>query len=154
MIKEKEVDTLKEKIDYRYTEEDGHAQVIIHYKNKTFYGEAICHENDIDFKSRRTGLTIAEDRAFINYMKYICDNEIKPKIAALKQLYYSMKHSRQFNPKSYEAKMLYRQIRNYEEDLNNIKAAIEDTKNRLNKFIEDKDKFYKKLREKRVQTTE
>ena len=87
-------------------------------------------------------------------MEHICDNEIKPKIAALKQLYYSMKHSTQFNPHSYEAKMLYRQIKYHEEDLNNMKMAIKDTKVRINKFIKDKEKLYNKLRENRGQTTE
>lgn len=75
---------MKKKVEYKYDEQNGYAQVIIHYKNKAFYGVALCHDNDIDFKSEYTGLTIAEDRALVSYMEHICDNEIKPKIAALK----------------------------------------------------------------------
>jgi len=40
-----------------------------------------------------------------------------------------MKHSSQFNPKSYEAKMLFRQIKQREEDLKILKFSIQDLRN-------------------------
>ena len=58
--------------------------------------------------SEKTGNEIAYSRALIEAYNYRRNCIIKPGLKALNQLYYSMKHSKKFNKKSYEMKMLYR----------------------------------------------
>ena len=96
--------------EYFWNEEHGIASASIYYKNYTFTGKAYCHPEDRDMMSKLTGQTIAEMRATIKYLKFVRDCELQPQLKALKQLYYSMNYSKHFDPKSYEAKMLYKQM--------------------------------------------
>lgn len=100
-------------------------------------------------KNEKTGLTIAEYRAHIAQAKGIRDNEIKPGLAALKQLKYSINQSKYFDKTSYEYKMLIQQIKNYEQDLIFIKNTIALQKANLNKYMSDKADFYEKIRKNR-----
>lgn len=134
---------------YAWDEEVGTASCVIFYKDKQFVGIACCHPEDDDMRSALTGQTIAEMRATIDYLKYVRDVEIKPQLASLKQLYFSMKHSKRFNPKSYEAKTLIRHIKSYEDDLANIKKMIEQERTDLRQYINQKDAMYRLLRSKR-----
>lgn len=74
-------------------------------KGRVFIGTAMCHEDDKDMKSRRTGEEISYRRARIEQLRTL-RSDLKLELKALKQLYYSMKHSSHFNSKSYENKML------------------------------------------------
>lgn len=114
-----------------------------------FIGEAICHEDDYDMCSRRTGQEIAFARAKIKHMQHIKNNEIKPKLDALKHLYGCMAHSSKFNPESYENTMLQRQIRLLEFDLATINEMIKYERENLKTYINDKDRMYKHIRKKR-----
>lgn len=117
---------MKNCVSTSWDEESGVALFTIQYKNKYFTGTATCCEEDKEFKSEIFGEALAEIRATRKYFAFIRDNEKIPELKALNQLYYSMKHSSQFNPKSYEAKMLFRQIKQREEDLKIIKFLIQD----------------------------
>lgn len=97
--------------------------------------------------SEKTGEHIAYLRALIESLKYRRENELKPQLAVLNQLYYSMNRSKYFNPKSYETKMLFRRINAIKEDLKQTNLLITKYKLELQDFIEQKDIFYKKLRE-------
>ena len=97
--------------------------------------------------SKLTGQTIAEYRATIKYLQFIRDCELQPQLKALKQLYYSMNHSKYFSPKSYEAKMLYRQINILQEDLKENKYLIDFTKAQLEAYIVGKEHDHQQLRE-------
>jgi predicted Zn-dependent peptidase len=88
-------------------------------------------------------------RANIALLQHRRDNEILPGLKSLKQLYYSMKHSTSFNPKAYESKMLFNQIKNHEEDLELTKEMLEHLRKKLKTYIDEKDKRYKQLRERR-----
>ena len=112
-------------------------------------GQAFCHEDDLDMASEKTGNEIAYKRAKIDLLRLIRDYELKPRLQALHQLYYSMKHSTQFNPKSYENKMLQRQIRLIEFDLETIKELIAEEQIKLKEYINSKDAFYKAVRKNR-----
>lgn len=131
---------------YLWREEDKTALTTIFYKNYTFTGEAHCHPDDQDMMSKLTGQTIAEYRATIKYLRFVRDCELQPQLKALKQLYYNMKHSKNFNPKSYEAIMLYRQIRHIEEDLKEIGFMITNTKDNLQCYLNTKEKDHIQLR--------
>ena len=109
-----------------FNEEEGLTTAIIDYKGFSFTGRACC--NPEDRFSEYIGGTLAEIRATQKYLQFIRDNEIKPQLQALKQLYYSMNKSKKYNPKSYEAIMLQRQIRQREDDLEAVKEYLSQNK--------------------------
>ena len=133
--------------EYTWDEEFGVASCTIFYKDMEFYGHAACHPDDEDMMSRLVGQTIAEMRATIWYLCHVRDNELRPQLQSLYQLYYSMKHSKKFNKKSYEAKMLYRQIHSLENNLNTVKQDIAELKQKLTNYIEQKDLDHKAIKE-------
>ena len=137
---------MKQEPIFNWDPEEGVASCIIKYKNQTFCGVAMCHEEDKDMMSEKTGMEIAYRRATIDYLKYVRDMELKPALKALKQLYYTMKHSTHFNPNSYENSKLQRHIRMYEFDLETINELIVDERKNLKDYINKKDEFYKKTR--------
>lgn len=143
----------KNSIDYAWNEKDGIATCIIRGdirgRVREYVGTAHVHPEDEDMKSELVGCEIAEYRANIELMKDYLVNELEPGLAALKQLYYSMKHSSQFSPKGYEAKMLYRQIRLKEEDIEFIKQEIAKIKQFIKYYINRKDQNYQHIRKKR-----
>ena len=112
--------------EYKWDEDMGYAQCYIYYRDQVFEGDALCHKDDIKYKSRTVGESLAQYRATRYYLAWVRDNEVLPQLKALNQLYYSMKYSTQFNPKSYEAKMLFRQIRQKKEDIEGIRQLITD----------------------------
>lgn len=74
--------------------------------DRKYIGTSICHPDDLDMMNEKTGCEIAHRRAEIMMLKGYVKNELKPRLRALKQLYYSMNRSQYFNEKSYENKML------------------------------------------------
>lgn len=127
---------------------DGDAICTIQYKNQTFIGKAVCHPDDLDFESERTGLFIAETRAIIQGLRFQRECEIKPALNVLYHLYGNMATSKNFNPKSYEAKMIRSQIKVLENDLAAINADLANERKNLKEYIDKKDILYKKLRAK------
>ena len=133
--------------EYTWSERYGTATCTLFYKNYEFSGVANCHPDDQDMMSKLTGQTIAEYRATLKYLRFIRDCELQPQLKSLKQLYYSMNHSKYFNPKSYEAKMLYRQINHLTEDLKENKYLIDLTKSELEAYLTTKERDHKQLRD-------
>lgn len=136
---------------FAWNPEEGIATCIITDHNEVYVGTAQCHPDDIDMMSEKTGCHIAMERAVIQGLQSIRKNELKPQLASLKQLYYSMNRSKYFNPKSYEAKTLNRQIKIKEEDIRLITNEIYRRKEELMDFINSKDAFYKTIRANREQ---
>lgn len=134
-----------------WDEETGCASCIMYYKDETFYGYAICADEDRDMMSEKTGLSIAESRAYIKYLQYRRNVEIKNELRGLNQLYYTMKHSTHFNPESYEARTLMRQIKIREEDMETLRQLINVERNNLTTFIIKKERFYQTIRQNRKQ---
>ena len=108
-------------------------------------GIATCHPADEDMKNNHTGCEIAFRRATINVYRYY-KNDLKIRLGALKQLYYSMNRSKKFNEKSYENIMLQRQIHLLESDLATIKDLITTEKQNLHDYITAKENFYTVIR--------
>ena len=133
--------------EYTWSERYGTATCTLFYKNYEFTGIANCHPDDKDMMSKLTGQTIAEYRATLKYLRFIRDCELQPQLKSLKQLYYSMNHSKYFNPKSYEVKMLYRQINQLTEDLKENKYLIDLTKSQLDAYLTTKERDHKQLRD-------
>lgn len=138
------------KDSYTWDEEKGIATYIINYKGMEFGESAFCHPDDQDMKSKLIGLHIAEARASLLYLRYRRDNELRPQLESLKQLYYSMSHSAQFNPKSYEAKMLFKQINRITKELKTTKKAISYIKEGLFQYMREKDEYHEYVRRKRA----
>lgn len=136
----------KEKVIYNYNEDTGIAFCTIYEYGLEFMGAALCHPDDKDMKSERTGCEIANRRAYIHLLCHERDNIIAPQLKALKQLYYSINKSKNFNKKGYAEKALYRHVRMLEHDLTAIKAEIATERQSLKDYIEGKEKFYQRHR--------
>lgn len=134
------------KFNMEWDAENGITTCILTSDIGNFIGVARCHPDDTDMMSEKVGGEIACCRAAINALKHERDCIIKPSLKALKQLQYSMKHSTKFNPKSYENKMLRRQIENWELDLNVVNDMINTEKETLKQYINTKEELYQKLR--------
>ena len=134
------------KYEYDWSQEFGWATCTIQDHDLIFTGAAQCHPDDEDMKNHLSGQTIAEARASIKYLKHIRDNELRPQLKILKQLYYSMNRSQHFNRKSYEAKMLFRQINRITKDIENVNHDINTLKLMISAYIDQKDEEYKKIR--------
>lgn len=131
---------------FEWNEEIGQAYcVLTDNRGRVSIGTATCHPEDEDMKSRRTGEEIAFRRARIENMRAV-RADLSSELRALNQLYYSMKHSSKFNPKSYENKMLQRRIRATEFDLATIKEMLTTERENLKKLLQEKDKFYTQVR--------
>ncbi len=131
----------------KYNYDHGVSLFIIYYKNQVFIGEAHCHDDDMDMASERTGLTIAEARATIKMKKFIRQYEIKPVIESYKHLLKNIQSSSKHNPKAYESCMLRSQLAHWENKLTEITNDINEEAKYLGEYIEQKDKLYKRLRD-------
>ena len=131
---------------FEWNEEIGQAYcVITDKKDRVFVGTATCHPDDADMKSRRTGEEIAFRRARIESMRAV-RTDLQSELGALNQLYYSMKQSTRFNPKSYENIMLQRRIRAINFDLDTIKEMLTTERESLRDLIQETDKFSSQVR--------
>jgi hypothetical protein len=134
---------------YEWQPEEGLAICKVYYNNIEFKGTASCHPDDIDMCSKMTGQTIAELRAEIKKLQHIRDNELRPQLKVLNQLYYAMNRSKEYNKKSYESKMLYRAIKNISNELDMIKEMLDSDRKFLKDYIGLKDIYYKNIRSRR-----
>ena len=124
------------------------ATCLLESNGQVFYGQAVCHPDDQDMCSEKTGIEIAIKRATIDAYCYYRDC-LKERLTALNQLYYSINKSKQYNPKAYESRMLRRQICIINSDLTTTKEIIAQLRNELNDYIKAKDVFYNQIRKNR-----
>lgn len=97
-----------------------------------------------------TGVHIAQERAIIKLLQYR-RNEIKHRLAALNQLFYSVNCSKKYDPHGYMENMLQHQIDNTQEDLIAIKQNLKERQVNLFQYINSKDDFYQHIRKNRGQ---
>lgn len=109
-------------------------------------GTAECHPNDEDMANEKTGCYIAERRAYIKYLGYIRDNEIKPELKALKKFYNVINQSKYYNEQDYSNQMLLRNIKRLEDDLAALKEEIQEERQSLKNYIDEKETFYQNVR--------
>lgn len=117
--------------------------------DRVHVGIAQCHEYDFDMQNKITGLQIAYQRAEIASLKSHIQDELKPRLRALHQLYYSMNRSKKFNSNSYENKMLKRQIHIIKNDIITAKEMLVELEENLKIYLDEKEKLYQKIRNKR-----
>lgn len=133
---------------FNWDEETGIASCILSDGEKVYTGLAQCHPDDEDMKGQKTGCEIAFRRAKINALRGYRD-ELKTQLKALNQLFYSINKSKKFNSKSYENRMLQRQIRMINFDLTTTKEMIASEEQSLRAYIKSKDVFYVQTRKRR-----
>lgn len=137
---------MKYEPSFTWDETNGIAQCTISNGTNKYVGTSKCHPDDQDMLSEKVGCFIALKRAEIKYLKGMRVNEILPGLRALQQLYYSMNCSKRFNPNSYENSMLWRQIRNKENDLVAVDELIATAQQELKSHIENSELLYSKVR--------
>lgn len=130
---------------FEWDEALGLASCILTDGKRTYYGTASCSEEDREFCSEKTGCEIAFRRARIHMYQGYRD-EIKIRLEALNQYYYSINKSKHYNPKSYEARMLQRQIKMTESDLSLAKELLITEKMNLRAYLTAKATFYNNVR--------
>lgn len=118
-------------------------------KGNMFVGKARCHPDDQEFESEKIGYTIAMRRSIVKVLKHYIKNEIKPKLKAFQDLYKSMQTSSHFNYKSYEARRIYKEMKNIEADLETFQEMILTVEEDLKQYLESKELFHKKIRDMR-----
>ena len=129
-------------LEFVFDEENGTTICVMKYDSRDFIGTAVCAPEDMDYLSKKTGQEIAFNRASVEVLKYdkFC---LTQELKGLKSLYYSIKHSKKYNPKSYEAIMLRHQINMRENDIAQLKVDIKTTQQYIKNYINQKDKAYK-----------
>lgn len=132
--------------EVQYSYDHGDSLFVIYYNGESFVGTAHCHDEDKDMESERTGLTIAEARAYIKMLKAKKKYEIQPKIDVLRHLLKNIQSSKHHDPKAYESCMLRSQLAHWEDKLEEINTDIADEERSLQDYIKQKDKLYQKLR--------
>ena len=133
---------------FHWDEETGVSSCILSDGERVYTGFAHCHPDDEDMKGEKTGCEIALRRAKIAALRGYRD-ELKIRLSALNQYYHSMNMSHRFNEKSYENKMLQRQIRQIKFDLDTAKEMIASEELSLRAYIKSKDVFYTQTRKRR-----
>ena len=133
---------------FHWDENTGVSSCLLSYGERVYTGFARCHPDDEDMKGEKTGCEIALRRAKIAALRGYRD-ELKIRLSALNQYYHSMNMSYRFNEKSYENKMLQRQIRQIKFDLDTTKEMIASEEENLRAYIKQKDEFYTKTRMRR-----
>ena len=135
------------KQEFEWNDELGLATcTLTNNKGQQFYGVAECHDDDLDFKSEKTGCEIALRRAALSALRHQRDGELIPELNILKHLYNNISQSKKFDPKSYEVKMLKRQIYFKEAELADIRDVIHSQMADLYIYLKSKDIFYKQTR--------
>ena len=106
------------------------------------YGKATCHDDDEQWKSELTGKYIAMTRAQIDILRKKRDYEIIPSIMALEHVLSTMEQSKKYNPKSYEAIRIKKELKHYQEDLHMVQTIIVDEQENLRLYLAGKDQLH------------
>lgn len=131
--------------NYLYDKDSGVSTYIIEYESQYFTGIAHCAPEDADMQNEKTGINIAQRRAIIKLFQYR-RNELKHKLAALNQLYYSVNKSKKYDSHGYMENMLEHQRQQIQDELNLMKDTLKNEQQSLQQYLKNKDEFYKRIR--------
>ena len=137
---------------YEWDAEKGVATCILTVGDDEFIGKAYCHPEDEDMSTKMTGFSIAFMRAEIKSYKQK-KKDMKIALSAYVHLYSTMSRSKKFNRWSYEGVMLKRKIKQCEAELAALTSKIADLESDLQWYIDEKEKFFNKLRKFRKNQT-
>jgi len=85
-------------------------------------------------------------RAQIDILRKKRDYELKPSIMAIEHILSTMTNSKKYNPNSYEAKRINKELQNLKEELHMINTIIKDEKQALLNYLDYKNKALDKFR--------
>ena len=119
------------------------------HKGQEFTGYTRCLPEDEDFWSENVGCFIAETRAIIKQLKY-AKKQLIPGLKALEDFEKTLKCCKNYDPDSFEAKRLRKEIYLQKRKINEINSAIKDEQDYLTQYIKGKDKLYNRLRSKQT----
>ena len=131
------------KATYKWDETTGTATCRIPYNHMEFIGTAQCHPEDEDFKSELIGSEIAYSRACIKVLQAM-KTERRAQLHAFKE----------FNPDSFEAKMMRKKMDEISIDIDALKECIECVREDIRNSIDVAENFYQKIRKNRKQREE
>ena len=132
------------KISYEYNPYEQISTCTISYKDKIFVGIAKCHPEDEDMVSERVGAVIAESRASIKYFQYLKEKTKHQ----LEILYHLLTYRNKEQKRTKEQKQIYKLYTKLQKEIIFFNERIELEKKLLKEYINEKDKVFKKLREK------
>lgn len=136
---------MNDKETFVYDENTGRTKCYLRYEDKDFIGEARCHPDDMEFATEFVGCEIARMRATTKVLKYIV-KEDRIAIKALKDFYNNIAESKSMKQNDWLRQKFLNEIDSYEEDIKDIKMAIETIKVKLTAYTTGKDSLYKSLR--------
>lgn len=119
------------------------------HKGQEFTGHTRCLPEDEDFWSENVGCFIAETRAIIKQLKH-AKKQLMPGLKALEDFEKTLKCCKNYDPDSFEAKRLRKEIYLQKRKINEINSAIKDEQDYLTQYIKGKDKLYNRLRSKQT----
>jgi hypothetical protein len=134
------------KVEYQWSPDTGTAICTLSHNSHNYVGTARCHSDDLDMKSERTGLFIAECRAYIKYYRAKRDNELKPQFNILQHTYFTLLGATGTNPQSKEMKVLRKQLQAARRKLDAIQYQLNAEKSQLKFYIDQKEKLYQRIR--------
>ena len=117
--------------------------------NRLYIGHSQCHPHDYDFESKLVGQHYAYTRSMIREMCALRD-DYKTQLKMLKHVYNIYEQNDDIAIDSVECKVMRRQMRLLERDIQEMKELISTTRKDLRTTMLEKDKLYDKLRAKRA----
>ena len=118
------------------------------YKHHQFMGSAKCHEDDYDFSSELIGLDLAEQRAYLEYLKVKRD-ELAIRYQTLKGFYEQLKADKNFDVNSTYSRKMAAEIVYCHYELVDCRMAIREIPKRMDAKIKGREDLYQKLRKAR-----
>lgn len=134
---------------FAWDENSGCASCIISVDNHNFVGTATCHENDKDMCSKLVGQEIAFKRAYIDFLKYFREL-FEHKLHSFEVLLKELKDSPKYSENNYAIIKIQKEILNLKRSLSDTRKTIKNTKRNLDNYIQMKEEFYQKIRERRI----
>lgn len=110
----------------------------IDYKDHVFIGETTCYPEDEKYKTERTGYNIAECRAEVQRLRFLRD-VVNAELRAMKRL----RSTAHIVKGSNVEKHLNEEIITLTEKVGLIDETIQDIRDGIKCYIEDKDKVYR-----------
>lgn len=123
--------------------------VVVEHKGESFYGESVVAPEDKDYQSKIFGGRLAEARAEREAMKYELA-EARKELHTLDNLLKACSNTKRFNAEEDSAKVLFRQYNVKKKQVAELKAEVDFLKKGINRIIENRDKYIKKLEKART----
>ena len=139
------LDIRRIKKEYQF-DEDGFASVTLRVADNIFMGTAQCASEDMEFCSEKTGLTIAETRAMINYLTWVRDIELGQQLKILEHLENGVNAKEKKDKNGY---MIYRAANRCREEIKFINEEVKKMREELKEYIDNKTDLYDKVRARR-----